>query len=228
MPTFQPSPYSYGSAYHGHGALALQNRGAVAATAQYTKTGLTTLFTGGAYGISEALKGKAAKLADAEGNALKWKQRYLRCKKKRQDKGKSVYPGDPGKGPFYRDCREKYKEWKHFEKKAARLAKELQQKLDDQGKLSEEAEVDLLEIQAQPEKTTLAEFADSVQAYEENRRKGKRANKPKKENFQMASLDPEGAAATIEGEGYDGLPLWVLGVGALAAVGGIAYYVMAD
>lgn len=227
-PTFQPSSLSYGCGDYGD--LALSNpRGAMAVTGKLSKDATLTLFTGGGYAVAEALKGKQAKLGEAEGNAKKWKLRYLKCKKKRKDKGKSIYPGNPGKGPFYRDCREKYKEWKHFEQKAAKLAKELQKSLSDKDKLHPQAEKELVMIQARPVKGAEKEFNEAVKDWEANQKKGgKKSSKPKKDNFLAASLDPELAAATIEGDGDDGFPLWLLGIGGLAAVGGIAYYILAE
>lgn len=229
--TFQPSSLSYGCgdygdlALAGYGDIARANRGIIAAGGGVLKDVAVSVLPGASL-VEEATAGLKRRLGEAEGEATKWKQRYFACKKRREKKGKGAYPGDPGKWP-YTDCREKHKEWKHFENKAARLAKELQKKLGDKGKLDPEAEADLVRIQARPIAGAEAEFNEAMKSFEQNRKKGKKGKKPNKDNFLAASVDPELAAQTLEGDS-DGFPTILLALGGLVAVGGIAYYVLAD
>jgi len=230
-PNFEPSQHSLGCEY---GDLALTNRGAVAVTAKTTKFVGTAVFTGGwSLGV-EALKGKNAAYAEASGNADKWKLRYEKCAKKRRDKGKGVYPNDPGKGPFFTDCREKHKEWKYYVNRAARLAKELGEKLRAKDQMTPDVAVMLTEAEALPAGIAEEEFEDSMNDYRDSQgggggkgrggRKGR--GRPNKDNIMNAAFDPEGTAETLEGEGDGGFPVWLLGIGAVLALGGVAYYVM--
>jgi hypothetical protein len=54
------------------------------------------------------------KKADACGTAAQFKNKYTACATARRAKGKAVYPGNPGKGPFFTDCREDYKKWQKY------------------------------------------------------------------------------------------------------------------
>lgn len=222
MPTFQPSTYSYGCDY---GDLALTNsgRGVVAAGGKATKDVFYSVMTGGMYALDKATDSLRKRLGDAEGEATRWKQSYYKCKRRREKKGKPVYPHNSGKGLFKTDCREKHKEWKHYESKAARLAEQLQDKLKSKGLLDPEAEKQLMELQQRPVVGAEKEWKEALQTWEST----KQGPKPNKSDILLASTDPELAAETLEGEG-GGFPVWLVGIGALAAVGGIAYYVMAD
>jgi len=225
-PNFEPSQHSLGC---GYGDLALTNssRGMAAVTGTVLKTTGTAVFTGGWSLGAEALKGKNARYAEASGQADKWRLKYNKCSKKRKDKGKSLYPNNPGKGPFFTDCRESYKEWKHFENKAARLAKELGESLNSKGQLTADTAVMLAEAQARPAQIAEEEYNDTVKDWKANeKRGGKKKSKPNRQNIMDASFDPEGTALTLEGDGDDGFPIWILGIGALLALGGVGYYVM--
>lgn len=228
-PKFQPSEHSLGC---GYGDIALTNRGMVAVTGKVSKAATLALFTGGATLAADALKSKDARYAEARAQADKFKMRYNKCAKKRREKGKSLYPNNPGKGPFFTDCREKHKEWKHYENKAASLAKSLQEKLARKDKLDVETAKMLTEAQSRPAKIAESEYKDSVKDWEDKSKTGKKGggqkNRPNRKSIQAAAFDPEGTAQTLEGEGDDGFPIWLIGLGAVAALGGVAYYVLAD
>ena len=226
-PNFEPSQHSLGCEY---GDLALTNRGAVAVTAKTTKFVGTAVFTGGwSLGV-EALKGKNARYAEATGEADKWKLRYEKCAEKRRQKGKSVFPNNPGKGPFFTDCREKYKEYKHYLNKASDIAKQLQNGLESKGLATEESDAILIPAIAAPAEIEKEEFEKTMQDWKN--RSGKKGggarNKPNRANSMNAAFDPEGTALTLEGDGDDGFPIWILGIGALLALGGVGYYVMSS
>lgn len=139
---FQPSslsPSVEGYYAHHNGALALAN--------QSTSS---VLATGGLSAVAQALKSKTGKLAYHVREAAKKKVLYDKCKSKNKSKGKPVYPMNPGKGPFFSDCRGPHKDWKHHEEEAAKLAKELREEMDSKGQLTPEFSNSLQVIEQGP------------------------------------------------------------------------------
>lgn len=138
--------------------LQAQNNPIVRHNPSNVSTFHSVLSLGGANLIKAAVigvKDMDDKLRYYLGEAEKQKTRYLKCKSVRKSKGKPVYPKEPGKGPFFDDCRESYKKWKSAEKKAAQYADSLREKLEAKGQLTPEMDKHLGVIKKMPELTAL-------------------------------------------------------------------------
>jgi hypothetical protein len=129
MSTFVPSHYS-------NPATVRSVAGSVAKTAAWAAVAIPTLgIAPGVKAASDALKSKDKKYGEAIGKAEKFRRNYEKCCKRRKKKKKGCYPDKRGKGLVKTDCRAAYKDWKRWEKKAAKLADKLEAKLKKQGKL---------------------------------------------------------------------------------------------
>jgi hypothetical protein len=133
MPTFVPSEFSYQATLN---PSARRVAGGVAKATAWTAAGILTFgIAPGVKVASDALKSKDRKYADAIGKAEKFRRNYEKCCDRRKKKKKGCYPDKPGKGLIKTDCRAAYKDWKTWEKKAAKLAEKLEVKLAKKGKL---------------------------------------------------------------------------------------------
>jgi hypothetical protein len=172
-------------------------------------------------GLSEAeraLRKSDREYADALAKAELWHGRYQSCAKKRREKGKGAYPGNPGKLPFPRDCRDKHKEWKKWEARAAERASALRKKKEAEGTLTRSEELRLLEASARPSRQATREVQQALEEWETRPAGEKRTKRaPSKQDIEQATFDPEEAAATVSS---GGMPLWLLAGGAFAILGG--------
>lgn len=64
----------------------------------------------------------AKTLQDAKAKAAKAKAKYDACAQKKKAKGDCLYPGCPGKGPFYTNCKGDYNRWKKAQEKAIAMS----------------------------------------------------------------------------------------------------------
>ena len=211
MPTFVPSQHSYQATLNprilGLGAAA----GTIAATGGAAAP--VVALAAGSIALSQALRKKDKKYADAEAKAATYEKRYQQCCDKRGKKG--CYPDQKGKGPFFRDCRSAYKKWKKQEDRAAKLAADLKKKWAKQGKLDAQT---AKELDAAINRPNLIANAEKAVVRTSKVARGE----PIPADFDMAFMEtPEEAAAVPEGIS----PLMVGGiaVGALVVGGGLMW-----
>jgi len=185
MSTFVPSSYSNPSASRGVSNLTV--------VAPIIRT------------ASNALKSKDKKYADAIFKAEKFKDKYDACCKRRGKK-KGCYPDKKGKGIIKTDCRGVYKDWKSWEKKAAKRAEKLGDELEDEGKLDNQTRSFLATSIVRP--VTIAQ----AEAKNVNKKRRDRGERPiSEEAFIRDAYTPEAIDVGIS-------PVMV-GVGAIGVVG---------
>jgi hypothetical protein len=242
MQTFVPSEYSYQATLNprvsgstatalaaGGTAAGVAAAGGVGAVTAATTVGLgaaagTIAATGGlaapivalaagGIALSKALRSKDKKYADAEAKAARFERKYRMTCKKRGKKG--CYPDKKGKGPFFKDGRGDYKKWKHWEARAAKLAKDLKKKWKKKGKLDKQTEKELDAAINRPNLIANAEKA-VVRSVKVAR------GEPIPADFETSFMETEEDAAAVPA-GISPMMVGGIAVGALVVGGGLMW-----
>lgn len=243
--TFEPSAYSAG---YGQATFAVPNPVA----RPNVRIGAVNLVPG-AERTRIALT-KDAKYNKADDMTRDYWQQYQKCKGRRTKNGMLTYPcSDYSKkrregfskkerkqcsstGLFATNCSGYHKKWKKWEAKRKEAARDYEDKLKNQEKLTGAMQDQLAYAQAAPLFDSERDFYDYLDAQEKEvcRRRKCSVDEEGNPKFTRGSQpgSPERAAAISAGfeesvleEEAGGFPLWLLGIGAAAALGGVGYYV---
>lgn len=173
--------------------------------------------------IGSSLLGKDSAYAHAASQAGKHQRAYLKCKERREKKGKEAYPLDTSRSAMSSNCHTDYLRWKAWEQKAAERARTLMDKLAKSGKLSQETAEELRAAQAEPDKIARIEWNADKQ-----KRRARARAKNKSEKEAEASVPPletyQAPEATTEEEDASSVGTYVLVAGAVLGLAGGAWW----